>query len=365
MSIFYDILRHTKNPVNVIQYSTNVNTRNHYPSVVNLGGDNLLCAFIYYGTVPGDLEPKRIYGKYSTDNGVEWGDPFLMIDARAGKLGVECPSLFRRANGDLICITLEREDDATYYGQIYQYVSDDNGLTWDAGTLIYESSDYETNDYLWIPSHNILVTATGRLIISIMTSTSEVYYTDTANTIVRHLYSDNEGASWSLSATVLQAAVSGVEGLIGSGRMIQMSNGTIVEIFRTRSRFTRVTKSTDNGATWVNPPVKSDTLIISNADVELYCKSDVLYAFVSRPNADVPQTAQAGTRLYLDLWKSVDAGDTWTLVKNLLYKDGKYIYTEAIVYDVGDGIMMFHSYYRYGTDTQDLRFERYAYTDLA
>jgi len=364
MSDLYNALIESKNPTNVIQYSTTYNSRNHYPSIVNLGGQNLFCAFTYYGGDSGDLDPSAIWGKYSTNNGLSWSDAFKMIDVRAGKNGALCPCLYKKTNGNLICLTLEREDDATYYGQIYQYVSDDNGLTWDAGTKIYESSDYEVNDYIWIPSQNILTTATGRLIISVMTSISDVYYTSTMNTVVRHLYSDDEGDNWLLSATVLQAAVSGNEGLIGSGRMVQMMDGTIVEIFRTRSRFARVTKSTDNGATWSNPPAKSDTLIISNADVELYCKDDILYAFASRPNADVPQLTSADTRVHLDLWKSIDAGDIWTFVKNLLYKDGDYVFTEPIVYDKGSGILMFYSYYPYGTSDQDLRFERLNYSDL-
>jgi hypothetical protein len=364
MSFLYDALVYSKNSTNVIQYSVPSNARHHYPSVVRTS-HGLFCTFTHYDTASVDLSPSEIWGCSLYENGLPSCDTYKIIDVRAGKNGTVCPCIYQKSDGTILCLTLERNDDATYYGQIYQYILTYTGGKWvaDAGTKIYESSDYQTNDYIWIPSQNILVTSTGRLIISIMTSRTTDYYTSTMNTIVRHLYSDNEGGAWSLSATVLSAAASGNEALISSGRMIQMSDDTIVEIFRTRSRYARVTKSTDNGATWSNAPTKSATLIESNADVELFCRNDILYAFVSRPDAAVPQLASETTRVYLDLWQSVDGGDTFTLVKNLLFKSG-YIFTEPIIYDKGSGILMFYSYYPTGTTSQDLRFERYTYADL-
>lgn len=362
----YNALVESKNRTDVLQYSTQFNLRNHYASIIRLSGDTLLAAFTYYTEDSVDVSPSEIFCKYSYDNGKSWTDEWLIIPIRSGKSGSVCPNLYKKLNGNIICLSLERnEHESDWWGQIYQYESTDNGLTWDEGVLIYESSDYQTHDYIWIPSNQILKTSTGRLIISMMIGTGTApFLTGSMNSVVRHLYSDDEGANWSLSATVLQAAVSGDEALIGSGRMVQMSDGTIVEIERTRSRYTRITKSIDNGATWSNPPVKSATLIISNADVELYCKNNILYAFASRPSVDVPQIPSTDTRIYLDLWKSIDSGNTWTFVKNLLYDSSVHVYTEPIVFDFGSGIIMFYSYYPYGTDTQDLRFERLSYVDL-
>jgi len=368
MSTLYRALVDSKNPTNVLQYSSTYNARNHYPSIINTGGDNLFLAWVHYGELSTDITPCEVWARTSNNNGISWSEDRKIISIKEGKLGPICPSLYKKVNGNIICIANQRNDDgSSYWGQLYQYESTDNGLTWDEGKIIFESSVYETNDYIWTQSNNILVTLTGRLIISITISTTSSRVTNTMCTVTRQLYSDDEGVNWSLSDTVLQAAASGNEALIVSCSLTQLSNGTIIEVFRTRSRFVRITKSTDNGVTWTNPPTKSETLITSNADLYVINISDILYAFASRPSDDVPQLTSSTTRVYLDLWKSTDGGDTWTFVKNLLYDSSVHAYTEPIVYDSGLFIYLFYSYYPYDTTNglmQDLRFEKYTYSQL-
>jgi len=362
MSTLYNTLTYTKNPNNVVQYSTPLNLRNHYPSIVNLGGQNLFCAFTHYGAAGVDVDPSEIWGCYSTNNGLSWGDTFKCIDIRAGKSGVVCPCLYRKANDDIIMITLERHDDATMYGQLYQYVSDDDGLTWDAGTKIYESSDYETNDYLWISSHRILVTSTGRLLLPFGVWTSATH-TTAGNSVARVLYSDNEGTNWSLSATTISPVAPSI---LAAGTIAQLPSGTLVQSFRTRTGYGNISKSTDNGSTWSTPVSVETEFERSNADGFLAYVNGKLISIVSRIEGGVP-TIGSATRIHLDLWQSLDGGDIWSFVKNLLYKDSVYVFTEPIVYDKGDGILMFYSHYPFditGGAFQDLRFERLSYADL-
>lgn len=360
-------LQQSNNPTNVIQYSSPTNTRNHIASVVRLTNGNLLCVWAHYAAASVDWNPCQIWAKISINNGLSWGDPYMIIDVPSGTIGYEMPSIYKKTNGNIIFIGVLRVGtEAPFYGQIWQYESIDNGATFSGAKMIYESSDYETNDYISCSGHSICVTQTGRLLFPFNMFITSEHSANLGNTVARVLYSDDEGENWSLSATVIQAATSGDEGLLAESNIAQETDGTLIMIHRTRSMFVRIGTSINNGATWDNPPVKEDAFITSNAMVRIAFVNGKYIGVANRPSEDVPQLTGAATRVYMDLWESTD-GTTWAFVKNLLYKDSVYVFAEPVIYDLGTGVLMFYSHYPNDDVSilQDLRFERLTYADLS
>jgi len=361
MSDLYNILTESKNPTNVIQYSTQYNIRNQQGSVIRLNNGNLLCAWTYFFEEEEDPSESEIWAKISTNNGLSWGNAYQIIAIEVGTNGVRHPSLFLKSNGDILLVcTLEADDGLS--AQVVQYISSDNGATFGGKTSIYSSSDYEAPDCIVSASHRILETTTGRLIYPFHIPTTATHASATGIMVVRFIYSDNQGVSWSISASILGIANPVDEQLLAEPCITQLPNGNLLCLMRTRSGYGRISTSTDNGATWSNPPTKSGTLIESNASVWISYTNNKLIAIVNRPEGGVVNGAAA--RIRMDLWQSEDNGATWSFIKNLLYKDDDYNFCEPIVYDKGTGILMFYSYYPYGTSYQDLRFERYNYSEL-
>jgi hypothetical protein len=368
MSTLYNTLSYSKNPTNVIQYSTPYNLRNCSPCVIRLQNGNLLCTWSHFGITSEDLTPGEVWAKKSTNNGKSWSDAYLIIPIPIGVVSAVIPSTYQKTNGDIILVCWQQYDATPDYTEIWKYTSTDNGVTFEGGTQIYASNDYGVSgDYYTFNGQRIFKTQTGRLLFSFDVETNPVAFSGTANTICRVLISDDEGDTWSVSATNMMAAASGIEALLAESVICQVPNGTLLCASRTRSGHVRISTSTNNGTTWSNPPTKSATLEASNATVWMSYTNGKLIALLNRPEGGIVDGSAA--RVHLDLWKSEDLGSTWSLVKNIAYDGSINIFCEPVVFDTGYSILVFHTKYDYANALvsiilQNLVFDEVLYNEF-
>jgi hypothetical protein len=361
MSFLYDALVYSKNPTNVIQYSTYYNSRNQEASVVKMNNGKLLLIWNHYGDASADLDPSEIWAKTSSNNGKTYSDGYVVIAIPVGTTGPRCASLYKKSNGDIILICMIGTD-AGASTELWQYTSSDNGVTFTDGASIHSSTDYEAKDYYTVGSDRIFKTQSGRLLYPFDVCTSSAHSSGTSNTVGRVLYSDDEGANWSISATVMSAAASGVEALLAESCIWQDPDGTLFFGSRTRSGYARISTSSNDGTTWTNPPTKSGTLECSNASIYFGYINGKHIAIVSRPEGGVVNGAAA--RIHKDLWKSTDKCATWSFVKNIFDEDNVRIFAEPNIFDKGNSILVYIAAYPPAGSAQDLIFTEVLYSEF-
>jgi len=361
----YNALVQTKNPTNVIQYATTYNIRNASASVIEMANGNLLCAFHHFGVAVGDGNPSTIWACVSTNDGLTWGTPYEIIGVPVTVDSIAIPSLYKKDNGNIICICWTVVDQVSDCSEIWQFESTDNGAAFDAGSMIHNSDDYEaTGDYYTIGSHRIFRTASGRLLYPFDVMTTPVHTSMGGVMVGRVLYSDDEGDSWNISATVISTGLEGTERCLAESCCCQLPNGNILRISRTVSGFARISTSTDDGLTWSNPPTKSGTLTTSNATIWISYTDGKLIAIANRKEPTDDGSSQPKNRIHLDLWLSEDNGTTWTMVKNIAYKDGLYGFNEPTIYARESDMLIFHTKVPLTGAWQDLWFTKIDYSDI-
>jgi len=361
MSTLYDTLVHTKNPANVIQYSTITNARNQQCSVIELQNGDWLCVWSYYFDAITDASNSEIWARKSTNKGVSWGNAYQIIPIAGGTGGLRHPSLYQKADGDIVMLVgLEATDHLS--AQIMQYISDDNGDTFTVVGSIYATSDYESPDYITLASNRIFKTQTGRLLFPFHIPTTDAHYSNTGIMVSRVIYSDNEGTDWSVSATIMGVSTPALEQLLAEPCIVQLPNATLLCTMRTRSGYVRISTSTDNGATWSNPPTKSATLALSNSMHSTAYVNGKLIAIGNR--VEGATINGVGARIHQDLWKSEDLGSTWTFVKNITDKSGVYVFAEPIIKEKASSIIVFYDQYPPSGAEQDLIFQEVNFSEF-
>jgi len=155
-----------------------------------IGSQTLVVAYYDEDTIGGFY---GVYALRSTDNGVTWGSPITIIDENeTGVSSIPYPDngedVVLMPNGNLIAAFVYL-DGANY--KLATKVSTDNGLTW--GTKQLAHSTVNT-----IGAPRLVATPSGRLICLV--------YNNTTNNILS-LYSDDQGATWSVPVTVATTTV--------------------------------------------------------------------------------------------------------------------------------------------------------------
>ncbi|MHA1290185.1 MAG: C1 family peptidase, partial [Candidatus Thorarchaeota archaeon] len=158
-----------------------------------------------------------IYYKTSSDDGVTWSDPQLLVD-----YGYE-PSIMKASDDTLWLVW-------TRYGDIYYKTSSDNGSTWSSETIILDDSYYnyrprisEANGRLW-----------------------GTYYRYEASSDVYYVYYDG---TWSSPQPLATESGSIHE---WDGKIVADSTNKLYGVYQREGEIYYKT-STDNGVTWSSP----------------------------------------------------------------------------------------------------------------
>jgi len=214
----------------IINYTVD-NTRYDAASPILLDDGTYLMAFSRYSTNPNDSAPADIVF-YTSSNGTTW--TYLTYLNSSGGCFI-IPSLYQKDNGDIICVYYQ-----TVVGgsKISQQVSTDNGATWGSASTVREV----LNEVVALAAGVIYKTVTGRLLLPVYIQTGVNLYDGHV------MYSDNEGTSWTMSATTITPA----DGSCDEAGIYELPDGTLVRFARAKAGANCVwgSNSTDDGTTW-------------------------------------------------------------------------------------------------------------------
>lgn len=186
----------------------------------------------------GDLDPSSILFYNSIDL-VNWNFVYE-LETPATTVGLLCPSLHVKSNGDVFLMVLNNTSTTT--NRLLSYISTDNGATWGSQTTVREN----VGEYMSPMSHRIFVTRTGRLLYSFSVNTNGQLGSQTGNYTGYTMYTDNEGTNWITSGSTLISP----DNLCVESGVFKKNELTLVTYFRNRSGVVYASNSVDNGVTW-------------------------------------------------------------------------------------------------------------------
>jgi len=189
----------------------------------------------------------EILGRYSSDLGKTWGEPFVLVHAPSlpvpprEKGYYVLPGLTRLANGDVMLSYIYCSQIRPFYSaQTFYRRSIDDGKTWGDQLLLTpaEGSSLGNNDKL-------IQLKSGRLILPTETEHDESG-SDHSGYISRVFYSDDNGYSWRKSRTDVNMLPIDTQ----EPHVVELKDGRLMMLMRTYSKLLARSYSQDQGNTW-------------------------------------------------------------------------------------------------------------------
>jgi len=255
-------------------------------------GTTLYAAYMRFTNNSSDTNEAEIWSATSVDNGVTWIRQQLPgsapLIANLGAEGTGWCSLLEITSSLYALVFLVKN---VSLSDLQVYISfSSNPLTVPFSTW----TKITTAGYNVIRNNCLVKLASGRLIFA------EGFW-EGSGYEPKYYYSDNNGTTWTLGATIL---VGGLE----EPSIVEISPGTLLTFFRTSDGFFWSNKSTDNGITWTAPAVTTLGASRSPGAFIMTASGKILAAF----NPNGAAIGPYGNRSILQLAKSADGGLTWT-----------------------------------------------------
>ena len=214
--------------------------RHSEASAVQLADGSVLLLWCEFAG-PSDNHGSRIAGLLSRDGGETWdaASRRIVVENTAG-LNVMSPAIRRLAGGDLGMVYSHRE--STRSASRLFVRSADEGQTWSAPVRLPQEEPYQTG------CHDRLTVLAGGRLVAPLHCTEDW---DAHHLAVRAAWSDDEGASWRLSAPLALPNVSdsGESGCIEPD-VAQRADGSLLMAIRTAMGTIFRAESHDGGETW-------------------------------------------------------------------------------------------------------------------
>lgn len=287
------------------------NPRNDTANVAELPGGELMVVWQRYSPSPeakqgGDLCPSRIFTKRSTDGGLTWRDPRMLVDLYPGDLNTMAPALCRLPSGELLmnCVRDHSKSSTT----MLLFRSKDNGRTFVPSNPIWERS---SKFWLQGGASSLCRLSSGRLILPFESVEGELW-TPTDHSVTRFYYSDDEGYHWTLSPAVIMLPMRGAM----EPSLAELENGHLLVSLRTQLGSVFLSRSLDHGETWSLPQTsglkapESGTCLrrIPGTQSLMLIWNDSIYN---------PKHHHFGERSPLSAGISHDGGETWRRLGNI------------------------------------------------
>lgn len=282
------------------------------PAIITAGDGSLVTMTDKRKFNEGDLpEDIDIVCRYSTDNGQTWSEPYTVAEGKGKGAGYGDAALVRTNNdNELMCVfvggvgffqsTPENSD------RTYKCMSYDCGRTWtkplDITDHIFGAGCSDSIRSKWkgafVASGNGLLTSTGRIMFVLAVRDNPDDYLCSNYS----LYSDDNGATWSVSQ---RASTGGDE-----AKVVELTNGDILMSIRhSQARWFNISK--DGGVTW-QPSTGTWPDLTAPA-----CNGDIIRypSRINNSNILLHSLPFGSLRSDVTVYASLDDGKTWPFCK--------------------------------------------------
>jgi len=269
--------------------ATPASARQTEASMVDLADRRLLVAWTEFGTSDWhDSGPAQIVGRTSTDGGRDWSDKFV-LQKNVGRLNVMAASLLRLASGRIM-LSFHRKDVEPLDLHHVAKFSDDEGASWTEPMQITRGEHYfcGCNDRL-------VQLRSGRILVPmgfvLLERPAAFCY-----------YSDDDGASWRMSAKPVCDARGASEPVV-----VELKDDRLMMLLRNRSGRILKCYSEDGGEKWSGAQPLGPTSPAAPCQCKRLRTGDLLLVWNNHANTRLPLTTAVST----------DEGETWTHYRNL------------------------------------------------
>jgi sialidase-1 len=294
-------------------------------------GRIIFCYSQFYGG-GNDDSPSAIAKISSGDGGKSWSTPEIAVPTGDNQ-NLMSVSLLRLASGRLAMFYLAKKN-RWLDCHPFLRVSGDEGATWGPPVKVVAAPGYfELNN------DRAVQLRSGRLILPVScyrsTGTLDAQSSWDSRAIILWYYSDDEGATWTESATWWSMPTVSRSGLQEPG-VVELGDGSLFSWARTDQGSQFGFRSRDGGQTWSAPEPTELKSPESPAGVKRLPRSDTLMVVFNDHSGRFPFPMPGNQRTPLVVAFSTDGGRTWPL-RQLLEDDptGWYCYTAIHFTDVG------------------------------
>lgn len=307
--------------------------RNSEGSFATLSSGRIIfCYSQFYGGA-GDESPARIVRIHSDDQGRTWSPPVTVVENTGGD-NVMSVSLLRLASGKLAmfyCVKNSWID-----CRPHMRVSTDDGVTWTEPKLILQAPGYFVMN-----NDRVIQTSKGRIIVPLAFHRSKGTDPETnkswdSRAITMWIHSDNEGETWEEASSWWAMPVRSGSGLQEPG-VVELADGSLISWSRTSQGGQYGFTSTDRGHTWT-PPAATELLSPNGpASIKRLPGSADLLALFNDHSGRFP--FPKGKRNPFVAAISSDGGKTWP-VRKLVESDPEGLYHYTAIHFVGDSVLL-------------------------
>ena len=307
--------------------------RNSEGSFVTLASGRILFVYSQFYGGNGDESPARLVRIHSDDEGRSWTAPVTVVENTAGN-NVMSVSLLRLASGKLAmfyCLKNSWID-----CRPHMRISTDEGETWTDPKLIQQAPGYFV-----LNNDRVIQTSKGRLIVPLGFHRSRGTDPHTSKSwdsraITTWLYSDDEGSTWTESASWWAIPVRSSSGLQEPG-VVELADGSLFSWSRTDQGAQYGFRSTDAGKTFSAPVATEMKSPNGPASIKRIPGSNDLLAVYNDHSGMFPFPAKKRNPFVAAI--STDGGHTWPKRK-LIESDPDGLYHYTAIHFVGDAMLL-------------------------
>ena len=287
-------------------------------AVIELLNKDLLAVWSKFTDQGRDNSAGWLVGRKSSDRGISWGPEFV-ISGVWGMQNAFSPSLLRLPNNELLLFVLAKHDE--YEEDIILMRSNDDGETWSCPQEInlglQQAYHVMVNDKVIQLTHP---NYRGRIVCPVSFSSNVSRSSSSISAYFKSVifYSDDEGETWEKGQEV--TAPSGYVRGVMEPVVVELNNGELMMLMRTRNNHFLKVYSSNGGSTWSEPVVmredqEGQVINAPESPISLKripCTGDLLMIY---NNGQI--SPQGKPRKQLDYRLSSDEGQTWSVAQVL------------------------------------------------
>ncbi|HWQ54994.1 MAG TPA: sialidase family protein [Bryobacteraceae bacterium] len=295
------------------------NQRNSEADILPLKDGRLLLAWIeFYSDKNSDWAPGRISAMYSRDRGRTWGDKFVLQE-NIGDMNVMEPDLLRLKSGKILFIFARKNSEGDC--QPFVRISNDDAKTFSPPKAMPIDPH---PSYTGFNHDRAIQLRSGRILMPLFYTKD---YRIDKRIRSRVYYSDDEGATWLPSKTIVDVEES-KPGAQEPG-VVELKDGRVMMWIRAGTGHIHRCYSSDRGETWSTPEAMELASPLSPQSIKrIPSTGDLLLVWNNSPKDRFPLTTAI----------SRDEGRTWENIRNL-DEDPAHTYAYTSIEFVRDRVL--------------------------